>query len=52
MRALMIRNVNRMDKVGDSFIAVSNTYDFKNLKYLSIIGCRDLVNVDLKCEQL
>jgi hypothetical protein len=38
-----------MQKIGDS---VSDTYDFKNLKYLSIVGCRDLLNVNIKCEQL
>lgn len=52
MRSIIIRNVSVMLKIGDSFSAVSDTYDFKNLKYLSIVGCRDLLNINLKCEQL
>lgn len=40
MRNIIIRNVDGIEKIGDSLIAVSDTYDFKNLKYLSIIGCK------------
>lgn len=45
----MIRNVTAMEKIGDY---TSDIYDFKNLKYLSIVECRDLMNISLKCEQL
>lgn len=52
MRSIIIRNVSTMQKIGDSFTAISDTYDFKNLRYLSIVGCKDLLNINLKCEQL
>lgn len=49
MKFLGIKHVSGVEKIGDSFISTLDTYDFKNLKYLSLVKCPDLVNIDIKC---
>ena len=52
MRVLALKNVAVIDKIGESFINVSEGINLKNLRYLSIVGCSDLVLIDLRADQL
>jgi hypothetical protein len=52
MRNLILKNVAGVEKIGETFISLSDTLQLSNLKYLSIIGCNDIVNIDIKSDQL
>lgn len=52
MRNLILRNLAGVEQIGESLISLSDPLVLRNLKYLSIIGCPEITNIDLRCEEL
>jgi hypothetical protein len=50
MRNLILRAVAGVERIGESFMTLTDVLSLRNLKYLSIIACPEITTIDLRCE--